>query len=135
MSSPSDIAVHVRNADRMMTRAEANEEGIAVEFADGCRGAIPFADVPEIGNLRNLKSLDLPNPFELVLRNETGETVELPWDFARHYCDSSYQQRVEAVAAAGRSTMGTRIRKLRESAGLTQDALASEAGMGRVRVG
>ena len=37
-----------------------------------------------------------------------------------------------AVALAGRQSIGVKIRQLRESAGLTQEALAQAAGIGRV---
>ena len=61
-----------------------------------------------------------------------GETVDFPWDFARHYCDASYRPRVEAVVAAGRRALGGRIRQLREPARMTQEELAAAAGIGRV---
>ena len=60
-----------------------------------------------------------------------GETVDFPWDFARHYCDASYRPRVEAVVAAGRRALGGRIRQLREPARMTQEELAAAAGIGR----
>ena len=47
-------AVLVRNADRMMTAADPKKDGIHLTFADGRRGIIPFADLPEIGDLSNL---------------------------------------------------------------------------------
>ena len=127
-------AVLVRNADRMMTSASPLKDGIEIAFADGCRGLIPFADLPEINDLSDIANIELPNPYAVVLRNAQGETVELPWDFARHYCDSSYQPRVEAVALAGRQTIGGRIRRLRESSGMTQEVLARGAGIGRVTI-
>lgn len=71
----------------MMTSAQASDHGIELTFADGCTGIIPFTDLPKIGNLSNLDDLALPNPYELVLRSREGQTVELPWDFGRHYCD------------------------------------------------
>lgn len=116
----------------MMTRANASEQGIEVAFADGCTETIGYADLPEIGSLSNPDDLDLPNPYKVVLRNRCGETVEVPWDFVRHYCDSSYRPRVEQIAASGRSTLGDRIRQLRESARMTQAELATAAGIGRV---
>lgn len=122
----------VKGADRMMTAARASEHGIELAFADGCRGLIPFSELPEIGSMSNLQALELPTPFEMVLRNRKGETVELPWDFARHYCDPMYRPRIGAVAAAGRSSLGQRVRRLRESTGMTQGSLAEAAGVGRV---
>jgi DNA-binding XRE family transcriptional regulator len=125
-------AVLVKNADRMITSADLLKEGIELTFADGCRGLVPFADIPEVRELQNVVRIELPNPYELVLHTKLGETLALPWDFARHYCDASYRPRVEAIAVAGRQAIGLRIRQLRESAGLTQEALARAAGIGRV---
>jgi DNA-binding XRE family transcriptional regulator len=125
-------AVLVKNADRMMTSASPLRKGIEVVFADGCRGLIPFTDIPEIGGLSNLALIELPNPYEMVLHNSQGQATELPWDFARHYCDSSYRPRVEVIAAAGRQLIGSRIRQLREAARMTQGELAATAGIGRV---
>ena len=116
----------------MMTRASATDDGIELTFADGCQGIIPFSDIPEIGTSSALKEIELPNPYQINIRGVEGEAVELPWDFVRHYCDSSYQLRVEAVAAVGRQSLGKRIRAVREAAGMTQSDLATAAGIGRV---
>lgn len=126
------LEVEVRNAERMMTRARAVQLGIELAFADGRTGLIPFADIPEMGTFSNLAEIELPNPYAVILRNAQGETVELPWDFARHYCDASYRPRVEAVATAGKQSMGGRIRQLRQATGMTQEELAAGAGIGRV---
>ena len=126
--------VLVRNAERMMTSADALKQGIEFTFADGRRGLVPFAEVPEVKEFGNLASVELPNPYEAILHASSGEIVELPWDFVRHYCDASYRPRVEAVALAGRQAIGGRIRQLRESTGLTQEALAKTANIGRVTV-
>ena len=125
-------AVLVRNADRMMLFATPLEKGIELTFADGCKGVVPFAAVPEVKERSGLSSLDLPNPYEMVLCTAQGERVELPWDFARHYCDQSYRPTIEAIARQGRQTLGERIRRFRESAGFTQEALARAADIGRV---
>ena len=126
--------VLVRNAERMMLSATVQEDGIGVTFADGCRGVVPFADLPEVEGRSGVLALELPNPYEVILTTSLGERVELPWDFARHFCDRSYRPMVEAIAQQGRKTLGERIRRLRESSGLTQKELASSAGIGRVTV-
>jgi DNA-binding XRE family transcriptional regulator len=128
----SAFAVQLENAERMMTRAEAREAGIEIQFADGCRGTVPYSAIPEIGDFSKLSGMQLPNPYEIVLKNREGETVELPWDFGRNYCDSRYRPRIEKVAAAGRQALGKRIRSLREASHLTQARLAEAAGIGRV---
>ncbi len=124
--------VLVANADRMMTAAAAGKDGIHLTFADGCSGVIPFKDLPEVKTGSNLRSLELPNPYELVVTDESGASHEIPWDFARHYCDPSYRPHVEAVAKGGRMSLGERIREMRTAAGMTQRELASAAGIGRV---
>ena len=125
-------AVLVKNANRMMTVASLLEDGIELSFADGSKGLIPYADVPEIKERTAVSSLELPNPYEMILGTAGGEQVEIPWDFARHYCDASYRPTIEAIAMRGRQTLGERIRQFRESAGLTQEALARAANIGRV---
>ena len=127
-------AVLVMNADRMMTSACLLDKGIELRFADGRSGLIPFSDIPEIKEREALSSIELPNPYEMVLETVSGERIEVPWDFARHYCDASYRPRVEVIAMQGRQTIGARIRRLRESAGLTQEGLARAAEVGRVTV-
>ena len=124
--------VLVKNANRMMTAATLLNDGIELGFADGVKGLIPYAEVPEVKTREGISGLELPNPYEMVLRTAGGESVEIPWDFARHYCDASYRPTVEAIAALGRQTIGERVRRYRESAGLTQEALARAADIGRV---
>ena len=125
-------AVLVRNADRMMMIANLLKDGVELRFADGRKGLVPFADIPEIKERAGLAGLELPNPYEMVLTTAQGERIEIPWDFARHYCDESYRPTVEALAMRGRQTLGERIRHFRETAELTQDALARAADIGRV---
>ena len=124
--------VLVKNANRMMTTASLLDDGIGLSFADGLHGLIPYGEVPEIRNRQGVSGLELPNPYEMVLRTADGENVEIPWDFARHYCDATYRPTIEAIAALGRQTIGERVRRYRESAGLTQEALARAAHIGRV---
>ena len=125
-------AVLVKNANRMMTMASPLEDGIELAFADGAKGLIPYPDIPEIKERMAVSSLNLPNPYVMALETTQGERVEIPWDFARHYCDASYRPTIEAIAMRGRQTLGERIRHYRESAGLTQEALARAADIGRV---
>jgi DNA-binding XRE family transcriptional regulator len=124
--------VLVKNANRMMTTASLLDDGIELSFADGFKGLIPYADVPEVREREGICGLELPNPYEMVLEMAGGERVEVPWDFARHYCDASYRPTIEVIAAMGRQTLGERVRRFRESAGLTQVALAQAADIGRV---
>ena len=119
---------------RKMTAARLLVDGIELSFADGAEGLIPYTALPEVGERAALSTLNLPNPYEIILETTQGETVEIPWDFARHCCDASYRPTVEAIAMRGRQTLGQRIRRLRNSAGLTQVGLAGAAGIRRVTV-
>ena len=124
--------VLVKNANRMMTTAALLDDGVELSFADGLTGLIPYAEVPEVKTRQGVSGLELPNPYEMVLQATGGESVEIPWDFARHYCDATYRPTIEAIAALGRQTIGERVRWHRESAGFTQEALARAADIGRV---
>ena len=115
-----------------MTTATLLDDGIELSFADGLKGRIPYAEVPEVRTRDGISGLELPNPYEMVLQTAGGERVEIPWDFARHYCDATYRPTIEAIAALGRQTIGERVRRYRESAGLTQEGLARAADIGRV---
>lgn len=128
----STATVLVKNADRMMNAIKPVPEGIELSFADGCTGVIPFADIPEISGLADIDRVELPTPYEAVIWNTSGEAAEIPWDFARAYCDPSYQSRVEAVSARGRMALGARIKQLRKDASVTQQDLARTAGIGRI---
>ena len=119
------------NADRLMTSVRTVSAGVEVTFADGRSGVIPFSDARGMEGKR-LAGLELPSPHELILRTTTGEAVDIPWDFARHYCDPGYRARAEAAASRGRDATGRRIRSLRKRAVMTQQELASKAGIGRV---
>ena len=125
-------AVLVKNANRMMTSACLLDAGIELSFADGSRGLIPYADVPEVKVRAGISGLELPDPYGMVLQTAAGERVEIPWDFARRYCGASYRPTVEAMAAAGRHALGERVRRFRAAAGLTQAELARAADIGRV---
>ena len=124
--------VLVRNAERMMTAAALTDSGVRCTFADGDTGLIPYADVPEIEDRFAAQGLELPNAYEMIVTLSDGQQIEIPWDFARHYCDQTYRPTVEAIAASGRKTLGDRIRQQRESRRLTQEQLSQKAGIGRV---
>ena len=124
----------ILNADRTMIAVTPGEDGINASFADGYSGTVPFRDIPEVGDRSGLSSIELPNPYEVILTTTRNETVELPWDFVRRYCDQTYRPRMELIAAEGKQVLRARVRVLREAAGLTQEALAQATGIGRVTI-
>ena len=121
----------VKNAARLMNSARVLADGVEITFADGRAGVIPFGDIRGI-NGKQIAGVELPSPHELVLLPAEGEPVDIPWDFARHYCDPSYRAGAEAAAAHGKSAMGRRVRSLRKEARMTQEQLAGAAKISRV---
>ena len=117
---------------RRQTMAAVLDDGIGLTFADGCRGVVPFAELPEAGARPGVSTLELPNPCEVVPTTSPGEPVELPSDFARHCCDRSCRPAAAAMAQQGKRTLGERVRRLRKPAGLPHRELARSAGSGRV---
>jgi len=95
---------------------------------------IPFKSIPEIKDRSGLDAVELPHPYETILTTTRDEKVELPWDFVRHYCGQTYRPRMELIAAEGKQLLGARARALREAAGMTQEALATAAGIGRATI-
>ena len=127
----TNLEVTVKNADRLLNAARVLPHGVEITFADGRSGVIPFDDIRGIDRER-LAGVELPSQHVLILRDANNESVDIPWDFARHYCDPAYQEQSEATASRGRSSMANRVRDLRKQAGMTQQQLAKTAGIGRV---
>ncbi len=121
----------VKNADQLLNSARVLSSGIEVAFADGRSGVIPFNDIRGIDRER-LAGVELPSQYVLILHDADGASVDIPWDFARHYCDPAYRERSEAAASRGRTRMGRRVRDLRKHANMTQQHLADAAGIARV---
>ena len=115
-----------------MVAVVLGDEGIAATFADGCRGTVPFKDIPDAGEHSKINSAELPNPYKVILITSHNEQVELPWDFIRHYCDPTYQPKMEIIASEAKKALGTRVQVLRENAGFNQEDLAKAAGIERV---
>ena len=65
------------NANRMMTTTTLLDDGIEFSFADGFKSLIPYADVPEVMNREGISSVELPNPFKLVLQTPRGKFIEI----------------------------------------------------------
>ena len=116
----------------MMTTATLTQSGLKVTFADGRRGVIPIEAVFGSDPVPAVEDLKIPNPFvvQIVLTNK--ERVEIPWDFARHYCDPTYAARVEQKRDTGQMMLGKRIQRLRSARQLSQEGLARRAGVGRM---
>ena len=127
----TNLEVTVKNADRLLNAARVLPHGVEITFADGRSGVIPFDDIRGIDRER-LAGVELPSQHVLILRDTNDESVDIPWDFARHYCDPAYREGSEAAASRGRHSMANRVRDLRKQEGMTQQQLATAAGIGRI---
>lgn len=124
----------VKNSERMMSSAIVLDKGIEITFVDGCSGVIPFSDLPEVAASGGLKDLELTSPFEAILTTARGDRSQIPWDFARAYCDKTYRPRIVAEAKQAREILGKRIQDCRETAGLTQAELATRAAISTAKL-
>lgn len=116
----------------MITSATLTQAGLEVTFADGRHGVIPTEIVFGGAQVPTVDDLKVPNPFVVRISLSHKETVEIPWDFARHYCDPTYAARAEQQREAGQAVLGHRIQRLRSVLNLSQEGLARRAGISRL---
>lgn len=118
----------------MITTATLTQFGLEVTFADGRHGTIPTEAVFGSDQVPAVEDLKIPNPFVVQIFLSNKETVEIPWDFARHYCDPTYAVRVEQSRETGQVMLGKRLQSLRKAMHLSQEGLARRARVGRLLV-
>lgn len=116
----------------MVTSATLTQSGLEVTFADGRHGVIPTEAVFGSPQVPTVEDLKIPNPFVVQVMLPNKETIEIPWDFARHYCDPTYAARVERIRDVGQAGLGKRVQKLRSAINLSQEGLARRARMSRM---
>ena len=124
----------IQNANRMMTSAQPSAKGLKIAFADGLVSVVPWERVCEGGGASELTSLSLDTPYLALAKTVGGETVEIPWDFARHFGDAEYRKRVDDLALQGQRKFAMRLRDRRRGAGLSQRQLAEMSGVGKATV-
>ena len=124
----------VQNADRMMIRAESSHDGLSVSFADGLVSFVPWHSIREIHSQSDVDSIEFNTPNEVVVRNRDGRVAEIPWDFARHFGDAEYRDRMAQETLRGQRKFAERLRRLRRESDLSQQKLADLSGVGRVTI-
>ena len=98
--------VTVRNANRMMVSIEASRDGLNVSFADGLESSVPWDRIRGVEGASDVDSIELGSPYEARVKTRNGEVAEIPWDFARHFGDREYRDRMDE----GRYTRATQVR-------------------------
>lgn len=129
----STKVVKLNQAERMMTylKIDTEKRRILVRFADGLEGWIDAEELASKPEGLDLEKVSLPNPHEIDIATTEGETINIPWDFARHYCDSGYQEREVEQRDQERSVLGEKVASIRKDKGFTQEELARTADIGR----
>ena len=125
-------ATEIKNDSRIMTSAQPSASGLKIAFADGLVSVVPWERVCQGASA--LMSLSLDSPHLAIAKTSEGETVEIPWDFARHFGDSEYRKRMDDLALQGQRKFAMRLRDRRRSAGLSQRQLAEMSGVGEATV-
>lgn len=125
-------------APRMMTwvRVDRQRQELVVGFGDGRTAFIPIEEIEKAGRpvKLDLGRISLPDPSVILIGNSEGGIEEIPWDLVRHFCDPAFSRSERERAQQSRRALGARLRRWREEAGLTQQALAEQAGVGRVTI-
>src|SRR5258708_22435491 len=116
----------------MIISATLTQAGLEVTFADGRHGRIPTEVVFDDNQVPTVEDLKIPNAFVVQISLSNKEVMEIPWDFARHYCDPTYAVRVEQQKEVGQALLGRRIQRLRSALKLSQEGLARRARVNRM---
>ena len=127
-------AVKVQGAERMMIGVEAARAGLSVSFADGLVCLAPWDSVAGVGSQADVASIEMDTPYEAIIRTRDGDTLEIPWDFARHFGDAEFRDRMAEEALRGQRKFADRLRRLRRELDLSQQKLADLSGVGRVSI-
>lgn len=117
-----------------MTSAQPSASGLRIAFADGLVSVVPWDRVWQGGGASELASLSLDSPHLALAKTADGETIEIPWDFARHFGDAEYRKRMDDLALQGQRKFAMRLRDRRRAAGLSQSRLAEMSGVGKATV-
>lgn len=121
-------------ASQRIVAAEWQARGLVVRFADGLVCLAPATDVQ--GGHRSAPTglaLDPKDPSCLIV--SFGRRKEhLPWDFLRHFGDAGYRAAASRNMKQTLTHLSRRIRERRQTAELTQQALADRAGLSRATI-
>lgn len=129
-------AIKLKDAHKMMTevRVDKRRRVLVVRFADGAQGEVPLKDLKRHEKL-DLERIELDSPYVLLIgvRGEK-ESIGVPWDFVRIYCDSEYADRVRKRQLRDRRILAHSLKRLRAQRGWTQEELAQRSGVSRVTI-
>lgn len=118
-------------ARQSIGRARLSAAGLDVWFGDGLRAHWPLAEMREqIGGVPLNVALSQHDEL-VVLQLAKGRTHPVPWGFFRYRADAQFRADMQGEVAKTNQHVAARIRAARETAGVTQTALALAAGVSR----
>lgn len=128
------LQVEDPGASQRVVAAEWQRSGLRVRFADGATWPVPAAAVLAMhhGTPTRL-ALDPADPSCLVVHFD-ADVEHLPWDWIRSFGDSALRASSADSLRRSLGHVARRMREWRRAQGLTQQALADRAGIGRATV-
>lgn len=110
-----------------MVAITPEKKALHVDFADGTSADVKYTSLPQSRDNPDWAHAHL-NPFEISVPTSSGE-VEIPWSTFRVLTDPEYSAHLARAAQDKAREIGTRIRQLRQTRGLSGKELASRAGI------
>lgn len=110
-----------------MTGVESSNDGLRVSFADGLVCFVPWKEIKEVRAPSDVLSMEIDDPYELIIRTRDGRVSEIPWDFARHFGDPEHRKRNAETARQGQAVFARRLRGLRYRCRLSRRDLAERS--------
>ena len=129
-ASAQEFEPRIRDA-----RYSVGEDRFNVTFDSGKKYAFPRSAL-EVDDGSDLVKIQLDRGrFFFRVTQVSGNRYEVPWDRVLHETESSYAYlRGRAVRSKTNGDIGSRIRRLREAKGFTQEELADSVGMMRSNI-
>jgi DNA-binding XRE family transcriptional regulator len=129
-SSAQEFEPRIRDA-----RYSVGEDRFIVTFDSGKEYAFPRSAL-EVDDGSDLVKIQLDRSrFFFRVTQVSGNRYEVPWDRVLHETEPSYAYfRGRAVRSKTNGDIGSRIRRLREAKGFTQEKLADSVGMMRSNI-
>lgn len=118
-------------ANQLVVHAQWSDHGLHVRFADGLNCHVPLAEAL-CGHLAAPDRIAISRRPPVGLLLFFGDDQEsLPWDWLRGFGDAAHRALAAHNMVSTKAFIAQRLVAARKHAGLTQQQLATAAGIGR----
>jgi len=108
------------------------DDALLIEFTTGERFRLPASAFIDASRMKHLRREEMRvERFVISLPQDEGEAIELPWDFIRYECDARYRREIDREQERSREHLCAALVAARKAARLTQESLATKAGLSR----